>query len=226
MSKIQLDASNGFHIYGWMVTDLHLTGGDLLAFALVHQFAQSRAGIYKGNTTYLSAWTGWTEKTSRGHLAKLVAMGLIREYRGREENKPYCYYELTEDFYSKHPVKITASPGKNYPQGTEKITESAGKKLPGEYNNIEKKEGIDIPPTLQQVADYCREQGFKDPEGFADYYLRCQKEAQWRQKSGKPIVNWKLNVQVWRKYHKDETFPAPQTEQKIATAEQIANYLR
>ena len=63
------------------------------------------------------------------------------------------------------------------------------------------------PPTPQDVVAYCKEQGFADPEGFADYYLRCQKEMQWRTKSGKQITNWKLNVQQWRKYHQNEHFP-------------------
>lgn len=137
----KLNDTDGFHIYGWMVNELHLEGADLLAFAIVHTFTQSDAGIYKGNTQYLSAWTGWTEKTSRIHLARLVELGLIQPVRGREENTPYCYYKLDPDFYKKHPVKFTGSPGKNYPTHPVKITESTRKKLPGEYNNIEKKKG-------------------------------------------------------------------------------------
>lgn len=173
MSNYKLDASNGFHIYGWMVTDLHLEGGDLLAFALVHQFAQSRAGIYKGNTAYLSAWTGWTEKTSRSHLSHLVELGLIREFRGRENNTPYCYYELTEDFYEKHPVKITASLGKNFQEHSVKISEGAGKKLPGEYNieekNIEKNIDISVFDYRKSVID------LGVPEPLADAFMKVRK---------------------------------------------------
>lgn len=64
-------------------------------------------------------------------------------------------------------------------------------------------------PTLKLVAAYAKEQGAADPEGFADYYLRCQDANRWRTKSGKVVENWKLNVIQWLKYHKNETFPKP-----------------
>ena len=62
-----------------MVTELHLQGAELLTFALVHQFAQSGAGVYKGNTSYLRDWTGWAENTCRKHLTALVSKGLLSE---------------------------------------------------------------------------------------------------------------------------------------------------
>lgn len=226
MNNCKLHASNGFTISGWMVTELHLQGGDLLAFALVHQFAQSKAGIYKGNTSYLSAWTGWTEKTSRGHLAHLVELGLIREVRGRDNNKPFCHYELAEDFYEKHPsiievsprkncgvrpVKITASPGKNYREHPVKITDDAGKKLPGEYNSIDN--NIDdnkfIPPTPQAVGEYAASLGFRSPEGFGYFYVGHYANTNWMKKNGQPVKNWKNNVrEVWMQNNKDKDFSA------------------
>jgi len=118
-----------------MVTELGLTGGDLFTFALVHQFSQSGAGIYKGNTSYLSQWTGWTENTSRRHLNRLVEMGLIQELRGRENNSPYCFYKLAEDFYEKHPSIIEVSPRKNSGKHPSKIEVSTPQKLRGEYTN-------------------------------------------------------------------------------------------
>lgn len=124
-----------------MVNELHLEGADLLAFAIVHTFTQSGAGIYKGNTQYLATWTGWTEKTCRMHLTHLVELGLIEQVRGRDNNTPFCYYKLAPDFYEKHPVKTTGSPGKNFTDHPVKSSESTRKKLPGEYNSIENKGG-------------------------------------------------------------------------------------
>ena len=117
----RFDASHGIHFYGWMVTELHLKGGDLFAFAVVHQHTQGHSGIYTGNTDYLVKWTGWTEKTARGHLQNLVKRGLIEEVRGRENNSPFCHYVLAADIYEKHPVKITVSPGKNFKSTREKL---------------------------------------------------------------------------------------------------------
>ena len=132
MSKVNFSPSDGINIHGWMVTELGLTGGDLFTFALVHQFAQSGAGIYKGNTVYLSKWTGWVENTSRKHLEKLVEMGLIVPVRGRENNSPYCFYKLADDFYEKHPSISAVSPRKNSKKHPSKIEESTPQKMKGD----------------------------------------------------------------------------------------------
>lgn len=137
----KLNNSDGFHIYGWMVNDLHLGGGDLLAFAIVHTFTQADAGIYKGNIQYLAAWTGWSANTCRTHLVNLVKKGLIEEIRGRQNNTPLCYYKLASDFYEKHPAKIEGSPLKNCADHPSKIEKSTPQKLRGEKKYIEKKEG-------------------------------------------------------------------------------------
>ena len=200
----KLNNTDGFHIHGWMVNELHLCGGDLLAFALVHQFSQSDAGIYKGNTSYLSSWTGWTEKTSRSHLARLVRMGLIEEVRGRENNSPFCYYKLASGFYEKHQVIFTESHGKNIPDHPVNISESTLQKLPGEYNSKNRKGNRNttpIIPTEEQVAEHARKKGFADPEGFASYYVEYNDNREWIAANGKPIIGWKNNINNnWMKF--------------------------
>ena len=193
-----------------MVTDLHLEGGDLIAFALVHQFAQSDAGIYKGNTSYLSAWTGWSERTSRTHLISLQNRGLITEERGRESNSPYCYYKLGPAFYDLHkstPQKLQGD--------TEKNTYSTPQKPPvAPCKKCGEKTHRDItteftPPTPQEVADYVRSRGWTDPDGFAAYYIDYQNLARWRKNNGKKIEDWKLNVLSWEPNNKTKTFSNP-----------------
>ena len=193
--------ADGFHTYGWMVNDLGLEGGDLIAFALVYAYTKDYAGTYTGRTAYLSAWTGWTEKTSRGHLANLVRRGLIVEAKGGKKD-----YVLAPGFYEKISVKITEKAGKNYREKTVKITERKGKKLPPIKENVIKENVKNNPPTPQDVADYCRTRGFADPEGFADYYVESMRLAGWTRKNGQPVDNWKQNVLQWEKHHKEEVF--------------------
>lgn len=89
------------------------------------------------------------------------------------------------------------------------------------------------PPTIPEVELYAREQGFADPAGFADYYVRYQTEAGWMTGKGskrKPIDNWKLNVIAWRRYRKDDIFsnnqPAPEPERttRPLSPEEMAKY--
>lgn len=52
------------------------------------------------------------------------------------------------------------------------------------------------PPTLEEVAAYCRERGNRiDPERFIDYYTANG----WVQGKGKPIKDWKAAVRTWER---------------------------
>lgn len=201
---------------GWMVTELHLGGYELVAYALVHQFSQkSRTGIYTGGVPYLAAWLQCSNETARKHLHALEEKGLIVSMRGDNNGVPYCNYQVVDT----HIPKILRDTPKNFAGDTQKIKGSTPKKLRVENNNDNKAKLYTplIPPTLAEVTTYAHQQGAKDPEGFADYYLRCQKEMQWRTKSGKPVENWKLNVIQWLRYHKNETFPKPATKMRQIT---------
>ena len=121
-----LKSNAGFHVYGWMVNELQLEGGDLLTFAMVYSYTQGHAGTYTGNTAYLSAWTGWSDKTSKAHLQNLTRLGLIQEVRGRENNTPFCHYILAADFYE----KISQSPRKNFQKHCEDFSKALRKNFP------------------------------------------------------------------------------------------------
>ena len=212
MSKLKLKSTDGFMFQGWMVTDLQLEGGDLVAFALVHQFTQSNAGIYKGNTSYLSAWTGWSERTSRAHLIALQERGLITEVRGRENNSPFCYYKLGPAFYDlvkSTPQKLQGEGAKIAPTTPQKFPDAPRKNC-GENIHIESTSDF-IPPTPQEVAAYVRSRGWADPEGFAAHYLACHTVSGWKMSNGKKIQNWKLNVVYWEPNNKTRTFSTPKT---------------
>ena len=205
----KLNNTDGFHIHGWMVNELHLCGGDLLAFALVHQFSQSDAGIYTGNTEYLSSWTGWSLNTSRKHLSNLVKMGLLKEVRGRKNNSPFCHYALADSFYKKHPAIFEVSPLKNDTDHPSKIDVSTTQKFGQEYNNKNRKENNTTPiiPSIEQVTEHARQKGFADPEGFASYYVEYNDNRGWIAANGKPIIGWKNNINNnWMPKFKSQVF--------------------
>ena len=64
-----------------------------------------------------------------------------------------------------------------------------------------------IPPTLEEVAAYCRERGNKvDPQRFHDFYSANG----WRQGRGKPIRDWRAAVRTWETGRQQERQPAQQ----------------
>lgn len=90
-------------------------------------------------------------------------------------------------------------------------------------NTLHEEEGASacfVAPTVAEVTEYAKAQGFADPEGFADYYVRYQTEAGWMTGKGSKrhqITNWKLNVIQWSQFRKNQVFSQPQqTNQRPA----------
>lgn len=53
-----------------------------------------------------------------------------------------------------------------------------------------------IPPTLEEVREYCLERGNNvDPKQFFEYY----QEGEWKDAKGNPVKNWKQKVITWEK---------------------------
>ena len=85
-----------------------------------------------------------------------------------------------------------------------------------------------VPPTVAEVEEYAKAQGFVDPAGFADYYVRYQTEAGWMTGKGSKrhqISNWKLNVVQWSQYRKNQVFSQPESERAKAQPRKQARLL-
>lgn len=85
-----------------------------------------------------------------------------------------------------------------------------------------------VPPTVEEVTAYAEVQGFADPAGFADYYVRYQTEAGWMTGKGSKrhqITNWKLNVVQWSQYRKNQVFSQPDPERTKAQPRKQARLL-
>ena len=69
--------------------------------------------------------------------------------------------------------------------------------IEGKKNNQKKKKEKFKPPTLEEVKNYCKERKNNvDFQRFFDYYAVNN----WRDKDGKPIINWKQKIiAVWEK---------------------------
>lgn len=53
-----------------------------------------------------------------------------------------------------------------------------------------------VPPTVEEVAEYCRERNNEvDPVAFVAYYA----SQNWKKANGRPVSDWKLCVITWEK---------------------------
>ncbi len=196
-----------------MVTELHLEGLELVAYALVHQFSQkSQAGLYTGGVPYLAYWLSISDLTARKYLHQLEEKGLIMSRRGSVDGVPYCYYKVIDTQIP----KIFGDTPKNFTDDPQKICVGTPKKF-GVDNNIDSNKIVNIlPPTPQEVSEYAKERGFTDPEGFAAHFIDYYKQTKWHLANGKPMKDWRRAVITWEPNNKFRNFGRKQQPRQVS----------
>ena len=201
-----LNPTDGFSMHGWMATELKLSCYELVAYAIVHQFSQSSAGVYKGGVPYLAAWLNCSEVTARKHLHTLEQKGLIVSERGTREGVPFCYYQVVEN----HIPKILEGTPQNLSGYPTKSLGYTPKNLMVD-NNIDNNIDINNPPyppkrgfvapAEEEVKAYCKEKGYThvDAEAFIAFY----QSKGWKIGTS-PMKDWRAAVVTWEKRHKSE----------------------
>ena len=84
------------------------------------------------------------------------------------------------------------------------------------------------PPTVDEVYEYVKDKGLRDPKGFARYYIDEQTERGWTRREGSkmvPVVNWKSNAHQWMIKHMTDIFPKldKPAEPRIISIEEYCN---
>ena len=78
---------------------------------------------------------------------------------------------------------------------------------------VSRERGKTTPPTVEEVADYCKERGNGiDPQHFVDYYAARG----WELKPGQKVKDWKACVRTW-----EQRNPKPKEKTSAVTQEDI-----
>ncbi len=70
---------NYYTVCGWMLNRLHLTGNDLIVYALIYSFSQDGESEFKGSLSYIQGFTGLSKRTIQNILDRLVVSGYIKK---------------------------------------------------------------------------------------------------------------------------------------------------
>lgn len=84
--------SNFVQIAGWMITDLNLSGSELLCYAIIYGFSQDEKSLFMGSLKYLMGWMNVSQPTVLAALDKLMKKGYIKKIEEIKNNVKYCYY--------------------------------------------------------------------------------------------------------------------------------------
>lgn len=92
--KILFSRYNYINIQGFMITDLKLSGNELLCYALIYGFSQLYGQEYDGSLAYLSSALNVTRVNAMQILKRLVKKGLIAKRNSTPGDKRRCYYSV------------------------------------------------------------------------------------------------------------------------------------
>ena len=187
-------------IQAFMVNDLHLSGNELIIYAVIFGFSQDGESWFMGSRGYLATWCQTSKTTVSNNLKKLCEKGLI-EKRVRAENG------VTFNDYRacKIPVGVCKKVvGGVQESGTGGVQKSGSHTIETDTREetIEKKRSAShfIPPSADEVRAYCQEASISiDIEQFLDHYEMNG----WVQSNGQKIKSWKAAVRNWARRDKE-----------------------
>jgi predicted transcriptional regulator len=94
-----------FVVQSWMVTDLKLSGNDLIVYAVIYGFSQDGESRFTGSLQYLADWCNATKAGVQKNLKNLIEMGLIEKYESFKNNIKFCEYSCTPYNKVAHPMQ-------------------------------------------------------------------------------------------------------------------------
>ena len=77
MKTNEFDNSNYYVIQGWMINQFHLSGNELLVYAIIFGFSQQKDQKYNGTIQYLANATSISKSSVQRALNTLIDKGLI-----------------------------------------------------------------------------------------------------------------------------------------------------
>lgn len=204
---------------GWYLTitsemrEAGLNGNGLLIYAIVHGYSQESDGCCYLSLPSLAKRAGCTPETARTTLRSLMDAGFVERLEFMDGNIHRVAYRATPkiwgvQIFREDPQKNLGAPPKNFgPYNKSNIKEENK-----EYRDNNAHARF-IPPTLEEVAQYCASRGNTiDPQNFVDYYTAIG----WRV-GRNPMKDWQAAVRQWEQRRKNETpnprpFPRQQKE--------------
>ena len=205
-------------IQGWMITDLHLSGNELLIYAAIFGFSQDGKSDFEGSRQYLAEWCNASISTVGRCLKSLIDKGLIEQVYHSVDNQTVMYKA-----YIDPRVKMTLASGQNDPSLRSKCHKPRVKMTRAIKDNIEDNIADNIAdniegdivvcettsstrsrfqkPTFEEVKEYIKTTGTTDvdPERFYSYY-----EANGWKVGRNSMKDWKAAVRMWSSREKKE----------------------
>lgn len=216
------------NIQGWMITDLKLTGNELITYAVIYGFCRDGQNWYKLSQEHVARWSGITTRGLRKILTNLKEKGLLKmrndgsggcsEYMTiKPERLPDSAELSSGEVRNSVPEVRNSVPGvrNSVPEGEELSSYPTSNNINNNINNInnnkeniKRKNEVFKKPTLEEITAYIQERKSPiDPETFYAYY----ESVGWIV-GKKHMKNWKMAIITWEKKRETERKENSKTE--------------
>lgn len=148
MSKRKVREKSYVTIQAFMVNELHLSGNELITYAVIYGFSQDDNSWFVGSRSYLAAWCQTSEKSVTNNLKKLLDRGLLRKRTKTEHGCTFNDYQAVVP--SSIGGKKVPSTGEESSSGTGE--ESSPNTLEGSHTSSE-----DSSIPYAEIIDYLNE---------------------------------------------------------------------
>lgn len=142
MAESRVNKDNYIVIQGFMLTDLHLKGNELIIYACIYGFSQAENQTFSGSLQYLADWTNSTRQSVINCLKSLVEKGFIEKTEKIINGVKFCDYRTTN---ITQVVKKVDYPVK------ESLTGGSKESLPNNIDIDNLKNNIDIKNNNDQI---------------------------------------------------------------------------
>ena len=192
-------------IEDWMVSDAHLSGLELLAFALIHGCTQKGEGCWYGGYDKLAERIGGKQRGTILVIQQLEQAGAIERFDAVIDGKPKKAIRSLWDsanFADAKNADAENADAKNAELTLQKMQSSSAKNAePSNSNNIQSKRKVFIKPTIEEIEGFCNENGYQvDSERFFNYY-----ESKGWLVGKSPMKDWKAAVRTWASNQKSSS---------------------
>ena len=91
-----MQEDNYYVIQAWMVNKLHLSGNELICYAIINGFSQDGMSLFMGSLSYLQKWMNVSQPTVIKALKSLVEKDLIIKQEVEKDKVRFCYYTINK----------------------------------------------------------------------------------------------------------------------------------
>lgn len=195
-------------IQGWMITELNLSGNELLIYAIIYGFSQDENQTFRGSLKYLSDWTNSTKRGTIKSLKSLLDKGLVCKKDVYINKVKFCEYGIVRKFTS---GELSSSGGSELSSPNNININNINKENNNIINNIITKESENEAKreTKHRYGEYKNvlltdtELEKLKAEYPSDYKDRIERLSCYIESTGKTYKNHLATIRNWDRMDKD-----------------------